>query len=78
VNGEASMEFNASSRYPFRVVLRPDGQAEARMTIAGKTARLRVIHVQADESSWLPSVAWVDIIGTDLATGQSITERYVP
>lgn len=77
-NGMANMVFNASNKYPFRVTVRPDGQAEARMTISGKAARLRVIHVQADEESWFPKVAWVDLIGTDLATGQSITERCIP
>jgi hypothetical protein len=78
VDGAARMVFNASNKYPFSVVVRPDGQAEARMMINGKAARLRVIRVQADESSWLPKVAWVDIIGTDLVTGQSLTQRVVP
>lgn len=74
----ADMRFVASDRFPFNVSVGADGQAEARMMIDGHYARLDHIRVQADESSWWPKVAYVDIIGTDLVTHAPVMERYIP
>jgi len=49
------------------------------VTIAGRTALLRRIFVQAESGGGLiPSVAWVDLEGTDPATGSSMKERVFP
>lgn len=77
-DGRPDMRFVASQRFPFTVWTTADGQAEARMMIDGHYARLDHIRVQADESSWWPKVAYVDIIGTDLVTHAPVMERYIP
>ncbi len=77
-DGMASMKFVASDRYPFVVQLRPGGQAEAWLMLKGRMARLHHVYVQADDDAWRPKVAWVDLYGTDVATGAPITERYIP
>lgn len=77
-NGMATMKFAASDKYPFIVQLRPGGQAEAWVMLKGRMARLHHVYVQAEENTWRPKVAWVDLHGTDIATGAPITERYIP
>jgi len=74
----ARMKFVASNKYPFRVEMGKDGQAEARMLINGRYARLRHVEIQAKESSFLPKVLHVDLYGTVVGTGEEIHERVVP
>jgi hypothetical protein len=63
---------------PVRLTMR-DGCPSASVTIAGRTALLRRIFVQAEEGEGLiPSVAWADLEGVDPASGARITERVVP
>ncbi|MBL7940531.1 MAG: DUF4833 domain-containing protein [Flavobacteriales bacterium] len=76
--GVARMRFVASNKYPFRVEVAKDGQAEARMMINGRYARLRHVEVQAKESSFLPKVLHVDLYGTVVGTGEEIHERIFP
>lgn len=77
-DGRPDMRFVASQRFPFTVWTTADGQAEARMMIGGRYARLDHVEVQAVEGSWLPKVAYVDLIGIDLVTHARVTERYIP
>lgn len=76
--GVAQMAFVASARHPFRVEVGVNGQAEARMMINGRYARLHHVEIQADESAIWPKIQYVDIHGIDLVTGQAIEERYIP
>ncbi len=76
--GVAKMAFVASARYPFRVEVGANGQAEARMMINGRYARLHHVEIQADESAIWPKIRYVDIHGIDLGTGLAIEERYIP
>lgn len=63
---------------PVKLTLR-DGCPAASVTIGGRTALLRRIFVQAEESDGIiPSVAWADLEGVDPSTGARITERVVP
>lgn len=77
-DNKAHMQFVASDKYAFDVVVDAHGQAQARMSIGGHYARLQNIRIQADESSWWPKIQYVDIIGTDVASGTQVTERYIP
>lgn len=76
--GVARMKFVASNKYPFRVEVGKDGQAEARMLINGRYARLRHVEIQAKESSFLPKVLHVDLYGTVVGSGEEIHERILP
>lgn len=76
--GVAYMDFVASDRYPFTVSIDHQGQAEARMTINGRPARLHHVEINAVEGAFWPKVTHVDIHGTDLGTGQPVVERYIP
>lgn len=56
-----------------------DRRPLATMVIRGSEARLKRVFVQlADLNCVVPQVAYVDLYGTDLATGQSVHERFIP
>lgn len=76
--GVARMRFVASNTYPFRVEVGKDNQAEARMLINGRYARLRHVEIQAKESSFLPKILHVDLYGTVVGSGEEINERIFP
>jgi hypothetical protein len=72
----------------FRLTLRADrtraihlrehaGCLRAFRLIAGRVALLDHLHVEVRDSL-IPSVKWVDVFGTDVATGEVISERILP
>lgn len=76
--GTAWMEFVASKEHPFRVEITPSGQAEARMLINGRYARLDHVEVQAKEHGFWPKILHVDLFGSEIATGRAISQRLHP
>ncbi|MFT3885752.1 MAG: DUF4833 domain-containing protein [Flavobacteriales bacterium] len=78
LNDHARMVFVASDKYPFNVVVDATGQAQARMMINGRYARLQHIRIQAQETSFWPKIKYVDIFGTDVMNGEAVQERYIP
>jgi hypothetical protein len=63
---------------PVKLTLQ-NGCPTATVTIAGRTALLRRIFVQAEPGGGVvPSVAWAEIEGVDPATGAKLSERVVP
>jgi len=77
-DGVAWMKFVASDKYPFRVEVTPEGQAEARMFINGRYARLRRVEIQAKEEGFWPKILHVDLHGTEVTTGHAVMERIIP
>ncbi len=77
-DGVAWMNFVASNKYPFRVEVNDAGQAEARMLINGRYARLDHVEVQAKESGFLPKILHVDLCGTEVVSGKEVVERLHP
>ena len=54
------------------------GDFVGQMQINGKMARLDRIYVESREGMIMPTVLHVDLFGTDLTTGESVTERVLP
>ena len=73
-----TIHFAASKKRTATFFIDESGQAIAMMNINGKRSRLSKIFVQAEETSWLPKVKYVDIIGSDLQTGVKVVERIFP
>jgi hypothetical protein len=61
-----------------KVVLDKEGHPQGYLTINGRTAKLEKIFAQAEETAWLPKVKYVDIIGKDPKTGETVKERVYP
>ncbi len=72
------IHFAASKKRTATFFIDESGQAIALMNINGKKSRLSKIFVQAEETSWLPKVKYVDITGSDLQTGVKVVERIFP
>jgi hypothetical protein len=53
-------------------------KAQARAVINGKDSELSFAYVKLDGGAFTPSVAFVDIHGKDLETGQEVLERLRP
>jgi hypothetical protein len=56
-------------------VQKHDARYRAEVRIAGKKAQLKRIWVQADEGIMGPNVRYVELDGTDVETGEHLTER---
>jgi hypothetical protein len=59
-------------------VLRWQSRWLAQILLRGRSAILQKIYVMADESGVIPRVRWIDLFGTDMVTGQPLTERVSP
>lgn len=55
-----------------------EGKANALMSLNGKPSRLNRIFAQAQETSWLPTVKYVQMKGEDLKTKQEVFEYIFP
>jgi hypothetical protein len=77
-DGGLELEMVAPIGRRVRVVRTAEGW-EARTRIDGRECRIGRIFVRSVERRFrLPKVAYVDFAGTDLASGEARTERYVP
>lgn len=70
-----TIHFAASNKKTATFFVDNKGQAVAHILINGKKAKLSKIFVQAHETSWLPKVSYVELIGFDLTTGAKVIER---
>ena len=62
---------------PVRLALR-GGCPVAYMEISGQPALLRSIFVQTSSGGVIPTIAHVDVSGTDPASGREVAERILP
>ncbi len=60
------------------VTVDKDGKANAFMMMNGKYARLNRIYAQALETSWLPTVKFVQMKGEEIKTKQEVYEYIFP
>lgn len=62
---------------PIRVFLK-DGKVRAELTIDGKPAFLKKLHIDVTEGIVMPTVNFVELLGEDAKTGQQRREKVVP
>jgi hypothetical protein len=78
-NGKYDIRFVSYKKYPLTLMKSADGKYHIYATIAQKQAILNRIFVKIEGGSfWLPNVVYVEIKGTDPATGQEIVDRFKP
>jgi len=75
--GSWLLYLNAAKDRAIRV-LRWQDRWVAQILIQKRSAVLTRMYVMTDESGLIPSVRWVDLFGTDMVTGQPLTERLKP
>jgi len=76
---EYDIRFVAYKKMPMNLLKGADGKYHIFATIAKKQAVLNRIFVKIEGGSfWLPNIVYVELKGTDPATGKEITERFKP
>ena len=73
------IRFVSYKKLPLTLMKGADGKYLIFVTIARKQMALRYIFIQIEGGSfWLPNIVYVEMKGTDPATGKEITERFKP
>ena len=54
------------------------GEMQANMMIGGKMARFRNVYVEVLKNFLFPEIAYVEVFGEDLETGEPVYERIIP
>jgi len=78
--GQYIVTFNAYEKKMIYLVRKPDGKHYGAYTlINGRYAEMKRIFLMINGGTfWFPNIEYVDIIGDDMATQKSITERFKP
>lgn len=78
-NGKYDIRFVSYKKFPLTLMKSADGKYHIYATIAQKQAILNRIFVKIEGGSfWLPNVVYVELKGTDPATGQEVVDRFKP
>jgi Domain of unknown function (DUF4833) len=76
--GRYKLNMVAVPKQHIEVYIDENGDVVAETTIDGKACRLERIYVYSVEGWVKPTVMWVQLCGTDLATGEARNERQKP
>lgn len=78
-NGKFDIRFVSYKKFPLTLMRTGDGKYHIFATIAQKQVILNRIFVKIEGGSfWLPNVVYVEMKGSDPATGQEIVDRFKP
>jgi hypothetical protein len=78
-NEQYDIRFVAYKKMPLNLQKSDDGKYHIFATIAKKQAILNRIFVKVEGGSfWIPNIVYVELKGTDPATGKEIMERFKP
>lgn len=73
------IRFVSYKKFPLTLMKGADGKYHIFATVARKQMALRYIFIQIEGGSfWLPNIVYVEMRGTDAATGKELTERFKP
>lgn len=73
------IRFVSYKKFPLTLMKAADGKYHIFATVAQKQLMLNKIFVKIEGGSfWLPNIIFVEMKGTDPATGKEITERFKP
>jgi len=77
-SGNFILSFVALKNRKVILTLDPEGKAYAYLPLNGKPSRLTRIYAQAQETNWLPSIKFVQVMGEDLKTKEQVIEYIFP
>lgn len=73
------IRFVSYKKFPLTLMKGADGKYHIFASIAKKQTMLNYVFIKIEGGSfWLPNVIYVELRGTDPATGKEITERFKP
>ena len=71
------MTLEAYDKRPIKVYAKSQ-DVKAEMVISGKPAYLEKVYIQSEEGAWWPKVQYIELFGTDIATGEKLSEKISP
>ncbi|MEO7212541.1 DUF4833 domain-containing protein [Mucilaginibacter sp.] len=78
-NDKYDIRFVSYKKIPLTLMKAADGKYHIFATVSQKLMALRSIFIKIEGGSfWLPNIVYVEMKGTDPATGKEITERFKP
>jgi hypothetical protein len=78
-NDKYDIRFVSYKKFPLTLMKAADGKYHIFATVSQKLMALRSIFIKIEGGSfWLPNIVYVEMKGTDPATGKEITERFKP
>lgn len=78
-DGKYDIRFVSYKKFPMTLMKAADGKYHIFATVAQKQMALQKIFIKIEGGSfWLPNIVYVEMKGTDPATGKEITERFKP
>jgi hypothetical protein len=78
-NERYDIRFVSYKKFPMTLMKAADGKYHIFATVAQKQMALQKIFIKIEGGSfWLPNIVYVEMKGTDPATGKEITERFKP
>ena len=78
-NGKYDVRFVSYKKFPLNLMKAEDGKYHIFATISQKQIILSRIFIKIEGGSfWLPNVMYVELSGTDPATGKEVLERFKP
>ncbi|OOQ59981.1 DUF4833 domain-containing protein [Mucilaginibacter pedocola] len=73
------IRFVSYKKFPMTLMKAADGKYRIFATVAQKQMALQKVFIKIEGGSfWLPNIVYVEMKGTDPATGKDITERFKP
>lgn len=77
--GKYDIRFVSYKKFPLTLMKAADGKYHIFASVSQKQLMLRNVFIKIEGGSfWLPNVVYVEMKGTDPATGKDITERFKP
>ena len=78
-NDKYDIRFVSYKKFPLTLMKAADGKYHIFAIVAQKQVMLNYVFIKIEGGSfWLPNVIYVELKGTDPATGKEITERFKP
>ena len=77
-SGNFILTFVAIKNRKVTLTLDNEGKAVATIALNGKNSRLKRIYAQAQETNWLPTVKFVQMMGEDVKSKEQVIEYIFP
>ena len=76
--GEFDISLVSYKKKTIHIFKNNQGEMQANMVINGEMARFKNVYVEIEKNLFIPEIAFVEVFGEDLETGQAVYEKIIP
>jgi hypothetical protein len=76
--GEFDISLVSYKKKQIHIFKNQRGEMQANMVIDGKMARFKNVYVEIEKNFFIPEIAYVEVFGEDLESGQAVYEKIIP